>query len=509
MNYDANVPGPPGSPNRRSTPVAEADGVTTVPLRMPLGKEATGAPKAPGFAEPASTDNRIDPPPPADPGPGAGNAAGPAVAASAQSLKVGDILKNRFVIEEEIGAGGMGVVFKALDLRKMEAKDREPYVALKVLNQQFQEDPISLIALQREAKRAQTLSHPNIINVYDFDRDGSRVYMSMEYLDQRPLSHFIRELPAGGLRLAEAWPIISGMGAALAYAHKKNIVHSDFKPGNVFIDEAKEIKVLDFGIACAVARPDQDGREATVFEPRSLGALTPAYASLEMFSNIEPDPRDDIYALACVTYELLTGKHPFERRTAMQALALNLKPKPVPGLNRRQRHGLERGLALQRAERTPTVEQFLKDLDPRPLISYRVWLAAGGGLALVLAAAMGIWFRTGTPVQRPPTPVVLTEEQQAKVKDLLEIAEIHSAMGYLTAPVGSNALWAYQEALKIDPSNEVAYQGIRKITDTLEQEARDLHKQGKTEEAMAKVLEGLEADPQHRGLLKLKDLLQQ
>jgi serine/threonine protein kinase len=426
---------------------------------------------------------------------------------SDRALKKGDILKDRFVIEEEIGAGGMGVVFKALDLRKKEAKDREPYVALKVLNREFQDNPISLIALQREAKRAQSLSHPNIITVYDFDRDGSRVFMSMEYLDQRPLSRFIREMPEGGLSLEQAWAIIAGMGAALQHAHKKNIVHSDFKPGNVFINDANEIKVLDFGIACAAVRNDQGVGEKTVFDPRSLGALTPAYASLEMFGDDDPDPRDDIYALACVTYELLTGKHPFDRRTALQALALNLQPKPVPGLSRRQRRALEHGLALTRSERTPSVEQFLRELQPRSLVSFRGVLA--GGLALVLSVAMTfVLLKANTPAERPRTPVILTAEQQVKIKDLLEMAEMHFEVGYLTAPAGSNALWAYQEVLKLDPYNEAATAGVKTIADALEQAARDLYQQGKTEEGMRKVLEGLEADPQHEGLLKLKGALQ-
>jgi len=183
-----------------------------------------------------------------------------------QEFSVGAVLKERFVIKEELGRGGMGIVFKALDLRKVEASDREAFVALKVLNIDFRDDPISLIALQRETKRAQTLSHPNIITVYDFDRDGSHVFMTMEYLKGRPLSNLIRELPKGGMSFKQAWPIIEGMCLALAYAHKKNIVHSDFKPGNVFITRQNEAKVFDFGIASAMSEAD-----ATVFYARPRG----------------------------------------------------------------------------------------------------------------------------------------------------------------------------------------------------------------------------------------------
>jgi serine/threonine protein kinase len=96
------------------------------------------------------------------------------------------------VLEECIGFGGMGTVYKALDLRKLEASDRHPYIAIKVLNVQFQGHPKSLIALQREARKAQTLAHANIVQVYDFDRDGSMVYVTMEYLSGKSLGQLLR-----------------------------------------------------------------------------------------------------------------------------------------------------------------------------------------------------------------------------------------------------------------------------------------------------------------------------
>ena len=422
-----------------------------------------------------------------------------------EPLKIGDVLKSRFVLEEVIGTGGMGVVFKALDLRKQEANDRDPYVALKVLNQCFRDDPISLIALQREAKRAQTLSHPNIINVYDFDRDGAQVFMSMEYLKHQPLNRFIKELPEGGLPFEKAWPIIAGMGSALAHAHKKGIVHSDFKPANVFIDEQGEVKVLDFGIACVLNRPEHGVEKDTIYDPRAMGALTPAYASLEMFGDEEADPRDDIYALACVVYELLSGKHPFGKVTAVQALDAKLQPKPIPGLRRKQWRGIQRGLALKRAERTPSVDQFLEDLQTRTPMYYGIWAA---GLLIIAAPAVSIYLY----LTRPPEPLPidcpeLTEVQQKKIADLLEIAGMHLAVGYWTEPEGSSALWAYREALKIDPCNAAANEGIKKIADTLEQAARELYEEGDRAGSREKVEEGLKADPNHPGLTELREKL--
>jgi len=248
---------------------------------------------------------------------------------------IGDTLNGRFVLEECLGVGGMGTVFKALDLRKLEASDRRPYVAIKVLNLQFRGNPKSLIALQREARKAQTLAHRNIVTVYDFDRDGSVVYLTMEYLSGQPLSRILRNPNFKGMPFAEVVPIFRGMANALAYAHERGFVHCDFKPANVFLTDTAEVKVIDFGIARVFQRPEEE-TEATIFDPGSLGALTPAYASPEMLEHREPDPRDDVYALGCITYELLTGKHPFDRVPATQARSAGMKPQRPEDLGGKQ-----------------------------------------------------------------------------------------------------------------------------------------------------------------------------
>ncbi|NJD07332.1 MAG: serine/threonine protein kinase [Methylococcaceae bacterium] len=419
---------------------------------------------------------------------------------------IGHTLKDRFVLKEVLGVGGMGTVFKALDLRKVEANDREAFVALKLLNSDFRANPLALMALQRETKRAQTLSHPNIINVYDFDRDGPNVFMTMEFLEGRPLARYIRELPEGGMRFRRVWPLIESMAEALAYAHRKGVVHSDFKPGNVFIDDEGEVKVLDFGIACAIKRRE-GGDDATVFNARDLGSLTPAYASLEQLGDRDPDPRDDIYALACVTYELISGKHPFGKLPADQALELNLKPKPIPGLGRRQWKGLQWALELEQGRRIPDIETFLKALRPRSSWFYAAAIAT---IAVAGLTATNVYLTVVTP-ERTPEPhrvIQLSSEQQQKITDLLELAGAHFEVGFLTTPTGSNALWAYQEVLKIDPYNEAAIKGIRKIADALEQQAWEAYEKGDRAESLKKVMEGLEADPGHLGLTKLKAKLQ-
>lgn len=276
----------------------------------------------------------------------------------AHAKGIGDTLNGRFVLEECLGVGGMGTVYKALDLRKLEAADRMPYIAIKVLNVQFRGQPTSLIALQREARKAQTLAHRNIVTVYDFDRDGPIVYITMEYLSGGPLSALLREPGFAGMPYEKALPIIAGMGRALAYAHERGFVHCDFKPANVFLTDSGEVKVIDFGIARALTRPDEEA-DLTVFDPATLGGITPAYASPEMFEHREPDPSDDVYAVACVTYELLTGRHPFNRMSSIEARAAKKQPERPSGLNRRQWKALSEALSLDRATRTANVERFM------------------------------------------------------------------------------------------------------------------------------------------------------
>jgi eukaryotic-like serine/threonine-protein kinase len=304
---------------------------------------------------------------------------------------VGDTLNNRFVLEECIGFGGMGIVYKALDLRKLEAADRKPYIAIKLLNVQFRGHPKSLIALQREARKAQALAHPNIVSVYDFDRDGPMVYLTMEYLKGKPLSQVLRAPGFAGMPYADALPIVSGMANALSYAHGRGFVHCDFKPGNVFLTESGKVKVIDFGIARVFQKTEED-TDATVFDPGSLGALTPAYASPEMLEHLDPDPRDDIYALACIAYELLTGRHPFNSVSALQARGGGMKPQRPAGLARGPWQALKCGLALERNARTPSAERFLHDFSAGggAVRGGRLGAVAGTAVAILAAAALGV-----------------------------------------------------------------------------------------------------------------------
>lgn len=301
------------------------------------------------------------------------------------------VLKGRFTLEKVIGVGGMGVVYKAKDRLKVEAHDREPYVAIKVLSEEFKSHPESFIALQRESRKTQRISHPSVVRVFDFDRDGDIVFMTMEYMQGRPLDEIIKQYSATGLPPGDAWSILNGLCSALTYAHEEHIVHSDFKPGNIFITDSGMAKVFDFGIARAVANVDRQGgktKDVTVFDAGTLGALTPAYASLEMLNGEQPDVRDDLYALGVIAYEILTGEHPFGRLPADEAMKRGLKPKKIPGIKRRQWRAIEQAMAFKRADRIASARKFHEEIQPKAKPTYIL----GAALAIILAIALATYF---------------------------------------------------------------------------------------------------------------------
>ena len=302
-------------------------------------------------------------------------------------IGIGTVLKDRFILEEELGRGGMGTVFKARDLRKEEAQDRDPFVAVKVLNEDFRKHPESFKALQREAKKSQALAHPNVASVFDFDRDGSTVFLVMELLEGPSLHSLIETRAGRGLPRSEVLRIVHSAGAALAHAHKKGVIHSDFKPANVIRTFDGTVKVLDFGIAKAFA-PRADGTSRTThFDVSALRALTPAYASPEMLLGQSADPRDDVFALACVTYELLAGRHPFGYETAVTAQREGAKLIPIENVHRKTWRALQHALAFSRAERTASVAEFLDQLEPARSVSTRFIVAAASVLLFVAAAS--------------------------------------------------------------------------------------------------------------------------
>jgi formylglycine-generating enzyme required for sulfatase activity/predicted Ser/Thr protein kinase len=282
----------------------------------------------------------------------------------------------------------MSNVYKAIDLRRVEAGARDPYLAVKVLTVRFDDYFSTLSVMNHEASKLQTLTHPNIVRVIDCDRDGQTVFMTMEYLDGKSLKlRMPKNRTDVQMPREEAMRIISNIAAALEFAHRKHIVHGDLKPGNVIVTTGNEAKVIDFGIARFLRRPQDEGEPTEDWE-QNFSALTPPYASPEMHDGADADPRDDIYALASIAYELLAGEHPFSRMAANQARKAG---KQVPASRRLRAHelrALERGLHFDRDKRTRSAQQFVDELNGKKRRSVQqvaIWSALG---VLVLAAAI-------------------------------------------------------------------------------------------------------------------------
>lgn len=325
------------------------------------------------------------------------------------------LLKDRFVLERVLGAGGMGIVYKAKDLLKVEARDRDPYVAIKVLGDELKAHPEAFIALQRESRKTQRIAHPNIVNVHDFDKDGDMVFMTMEYLEGTPLDKVLKRVRDSGLPRTEAFKILKDICAALSYAHEQHLIHSDLKPGNIFVTDTGLVKVFDFGIARAVAKVEQGDitqvEDKTLFDAGNFGALTPAYASLEMIEGDPADVRDDIFALGCIAYELLTGAHPFKRKNAKQALRRGLKPERIKGITKRQWRAIEGALALERENRLGSVTEFWAQLSTQSSGKIKLW-----AVALVVGVSVGFaaWSQLSNYNVKPQQPSPSEEDYRNK-----------------------------------------------------------------------------------------------
>src|ERR1700690_3249148 len=253
--------------------------------------------------------------------------------------EVGRVLRNRYVLESLLGSGGMGTVFKAMDRYRCDLPEGNRHVAIKFLNDETGNRPKILSNLRREFYCAQALSHRSILKVYELDRDEDFEFFTMELLEGKPLSEALKKSRLLAISMPNVWAMIREIGAGLTHAHARNVVHGDLKPQNIMITNSGDLRILDFGSARTPAH-----QRSSTGGARKV-TLTPAYACCELLEGQEADPRDDLYALACVAYELLAGEHPFQGRRSTEARDLGLTPRRLPGLTRRQWQTLVMGLS--------------------------------------------------------------------------------------------------------------------------------------------------------------------
>jgi serine/threonine protein kinase len=272
-------------------------------------------------------------------------------------------LRDRYVLGTLLGIGGMSAVFNAVDRYRCDLLEADRHVAIKVLYEKIGSRPELMSHLRREFYCAQTLSHRNIVKVYELDQEDDVAFFTMELLAGEPLSSVIERMRLLAIPRSYAWAIIKDVGAGLAHAHSRNVVHADIKPQNIMITTSGEVRILDFGLPSVVTR---ERWSADRNRKNPFAAVTPAYACCELLDGQQADRRDDLYALACLSYELLAGEHPFQGRTSTEARDLGMVPARPLGLTRRQWQTLAKGLSWSREERSISVRDWLAQLGVGP-----------------------------------------------------------------------------------------------------------------------------------------------
>ncbi|MGI9206187.1 MAG: protein kinase domain-containing protein [Woeseiaceae bacterium] len=276
------------------------------------------------------------------------------------NLQVGTVLRDRFLLKEQVAEGSMGVVYKALDRRLAEAGEEACYVAIKVLSPKLSRNGSALRALQQEASKGRCLTHPNIVRFIDLDREDELYFIIMEWIDGRSLSSILDENGGNALDLDTSLDIVRQAGSALDYAHQRGVIHADVKPGNIVITPTGDVKLIDFGVA-RVRQKQHENKPR--FDPAAMQSGAPAYSSMQVLTGEDPVPADDVFSLACLLYRLVAGYRVYGPRNAAQAAEDGMEPQQPQGLSAAQWQPLKKALSYSRVTRYPTPLAFINALN--------------------------------------------------------------------------------------------------------------------------------------------------
>lgn len=332
-----------------------------------------------------------------------------------------ELLKDRYVLERELGRGGMGTVYRARDLKH----DRP--VALKLLTSDLAEE-IGTDRFEREIRFAARLQHPHICSVYDSGEIAGHLWFTMPYVDGESLEARLERL--GRLPVADALRIAREAALALAYAHDNGIVHRDIKPANLLLARDGSTLVADFGIARSI-RGSRSTGEFTITQA-GFAPGTPGYMSPEQVAGVtDLDGRTDVYSLGLVLYEMLTGERPFGRGALADFVQLMTDPLPLTH--------------IKRPEIPAAVDPVLKKalaFDP----GKRYTMAAFGTELEVLRLGPGMDARTSGPLARVSSALRGLFGGKAPLRELSAPAE--------TAPPTSAAVLPFQD---LSPAQDQGY----------------------------------------------------
>jgi len=288
-------------------------------------------------------------------------------------VQVGSILRDRFMLQERVTGGSMGVVYKAMDRRLADAGTESCRVAIKILSPKLSQNAVALRALQQEAAKGRCLVHPNIVRFVDLDRDDDLYFIVMEWLEGRTLADILDTSDSGSIDREGSFKIVRQIGTALDYAHRCGIVHADVKPDNIMIAANGDAKLFDFGIA-RVRQMQLDNDPE--FDPGVLGLLTPAYSSMQVLTGEVPTPSDDVFSLACLLYRLIAGYRVFGPRNAAEAADEGMKPQRLEKLSDANWRVLKKALSYSRVTRFDSMADFIEALDVETPESIAVGISA-------------------------------------------------------------------------------------------------------------------------------------
>lgn len=275
----------------------------------------------------------------------------PAPAPAVRALvPIPDVLAGRYRLERLLGAGGMGLVYRARDLLQEGFGDPQPLLAVKLMSDQLATAPDANALLFNEFALTSRLRHPNLVRLQGFaiDPQSERGFITMELMRGTSLDRLLCDQPLG-LAWAQVREIAVPLLDALACVHAQGVVHGDLKPSNVMLGD-DGLRLFDFGLGLAL-----DGPLAGLphLSHGRFEAWTPAYAAPELFEGGTPSTASDLYAVACVLYELITGRHPFERVPSLKARdqGMQLPAKAPPGMPGKAWAALRRALAFDPEQR--------------------------------------------------------------------------------------------------------------------------------------------------------------
>ena len=453
-----------------------------------------------------------------------------------------------YKLVQKIGEGGMATVYLAVQ----ESLDRE--VALKIMSPALAANETFREQFMKEGRIAAKLTHPHLMTVHDIGSENGVYYLASEYLPAGTLRDRMQRL-----NVAEVLEIVRDVASGLSYAHEMGFVHRDVKPGNIMFRSNGSAVLADFGIAKAIKSVS-----AATMAGNAIG--TPDYMSPEQAQATPVDGRSDLYSLGAVLFECVAGHKPYEAGDAY-AVALMHVTEPVPKLPEKLawlQPLIDKSMAKQPADRYATGDAFVAELDrllaanPQMDAALResrsarrravaaanaatsaatpanpkkwIYLSSGVAAAVVLAAlswlvwhgkagapaapaATGVPAESAAAVTAPPPPentVADANLARLDLPTLLSRADDYFDYGQknggekMSFPPGDNAIDLFREALKRDPANVRATQGLRKIAAFYANGAQSALKNGLYTGADVLVESGLRADPKNNQLLQLR-----